>query len=243
MGIVRNFLKTHQNDAPSRTVPGVGDANRITNILQDIQGIGCRIEKPTDRDGLGWHIVVDGSTDIESPDGSILPYGGVKAITKTNTASTIKGGAGTLSGTWAGNFVAVPDIETNPNVLQATTNGILVKDGYAGVFKVHMTLEGTMEMTDWGTDWYVEALVRIGGTPEPIAWTMFHDAPTSTNSPTDVGDEVVEENSTSSCIFVDATAGDVLVDLSWTTRAANGSSTIILREFTLELSELIDAAV
>ena len=244
MGIIRNFLKSHMQNAPARTVPGVTTANRVANILQDIQGIGCRIEKPTDREGLGWHIVVDGySTDIDYPDGSIGGLGGLKAITKTETAAAIKGGSGTLSGTWAGNFAATPNIETNPKILEASTNGILVKEGYAGVFNVHMTLEGTLDMSDWGTDWYVEALVRIGGTPEPIAWTMFHDAPPSTNSPDYVADKVVEENSTSSCIFVDATDGDVLVDASWNTRAANGTSQLILREFTLELSELIDAAV
>ena len=263
MGIIRNFLKSHMQNAPARTVPGVTTANRVANILQDIQGIGCRIEKPTDREGLGWHIVVDGySTDIDYPDGSIGGLGGLKAITKTETAAAIKGGSGTLSGTWAGNFAATPNIETNPDILQATTNGILVKSGYAGVFNVHMTLQGTINTVDVGSDWYVEALVRIGGTPEPIAWTMFYEAPSSTNAvvfpvwthtePTltqsvigsySIGDKTEEENSTSSCIFVDATAGDVLVDASWATRAANGTSQLILREFTLELSELIDAAV
>tara|TARA_R110000751_G_scaffold138798_2_gene242493 strand:+ start:5114 stop:5917 length:804 start_codon:yes stop_codon:yes gene_type:complete len=265
MPAINGFLKsTHAPGDPSRGVPGAGDANTVANVLNDIQGVGCRIEKPMDRGGLGWHIVVDGSTDISYPDGSNGPtaLSFSKAITKTETAGAIKGGAGSLNGTWAGNFTAAPNIETNPSILEASTNGIIVKEGFAGVFKVHMTLQGTIATVDVGSDWYLEALVRIGGTPEPIAWTMFYEAPSSTNAvvfpvwthtePTltqsvigsySIGDKTIEENSTSSCIFVDATAGDVLVDLKWKTRAANGASYIILREFTLELSELITAPV
>ena len=143
--------------------------------------------------------------------------------------------------------------------MEATTNGILVKSGYAGVFVVHMTCYGSLEMTDWGSDWVASAQVRIGGAATTVNWSMFHRATSSANNVIfpiydpplvvdvpgsyNVSDLVIEENSTSSSIFVDASGGDVLVDVNWSTQAPNGSTQIMLREFTLELSELIDAAV
>ena len=264
MPAINGFLKsTHAPGDPSRGVPGAGDANTVANVLNDIQGVGCRIEKPMDRGGLGWHIVVDGSTDISYPDGSTGPtaLSFSKAITKVSADSVLKGGAGSQYGTWAGSFVSPAEIETNPTILEATTNGILVKAGHAGVFIVHMSLLGTISRSNFGADWYVDAKIRIATAPTKAVWHMFYRQPVSSNTTTfpvwshteptltedsigvdHVDDMTMEENSTTSAIFVNAMTGDVLLDVAWQTSAPNGSSTIILREFTVELSELVTAA-
>jgi len=81
VGRIRNFLKnTHAPGSPSRTVPGVGDANRIATVLMDIQGVNCRIEKPGHRGGLGWKIIVDGTSDISPPPEVQVPWQPVKAM-------------------------------------------------------------------------------------------------------------------------------------------------------------------
>lgn len=54
---------------PVRDVANVTDHNRVANILNDIQGVGCRIEKPVNGNGRGWKIIVgDGSSDIDTTD-------------------------------------------------------------------------------------------------------------------------------------------------------------------------------
>lgn len=76
MSVLANWLRNNfkQGD-PTRIVADHLQANRIANILQDIQGLGCRIEKPTDADGRGWKIIIDGSSDITPPDGYEFPGG------------------------------------------------------------------------------------------------------------------------------------------------------------------------
>jgi len=68
MGAIRNFL---QRKRPGDPVGKTGDAaawNRVCNILEDMTGVGIRIQKPTDREGRGWKLIVDGSSDEgESP--------------------------------------------------------------------------------------------------------------------------------------------------------------------------------
>lgn len=51
-------------EEPLRKVSNVKQRNRIANILADIRGIGCRISKPTNAEGSGWAIIVDGSSDV-----------------------------------------------------------------------------------------------------------------------------------------------------------------------------------
>lgn len=47
---------------------------RVFNVLEDIQGVNCRIEKPVDAEGRGWRIIVDGSGDEAPPDGKPPPW-------------------------------------------------------------------------------------------------------------------------------------------------------------------------
>jgi len=69
MAEIQDWLKTtHRPGDPARTVPSAEDANRIANVLQGISGIGCRIVKPIEFGGLGWKVIVDGSSDEPYPD-------------------------------------------------------------------------------------------------------------------------------------------------------------------------------
>jgi len=68
MGVIHHFLRnTFKGKEPLRQYCSFRWHNRVANILQNIQGVGLRIEKPTDGEGLGWKIINDGSTDIDSP--------------------------------------------------------------------------------------------------------------------------------------------------------------------------------
>jgi hypothetical protein len=67
MANVSKWLGIFAPETPLRKVCNVQDRNRIANILGDITGVGCRIDKPLNGEGYGWRIIVDGSTD-EIPD-------------------------------------------------------------------------------------------------------------------------------------------------------------------------------
>ena len=66
MRILGFFRRSRPGD-PLRNVATTEKLNRICNILEDIQGQGCHIEKPTNADGYGWRIVVDGHTSDLDP--------------------------------------------------------------------------------------------------------------------------------------------------------------------------------
>jgi len=49
--------------------------NRIANVLESIEGVGCRIEKT--ENGWGWQIIVGDGSDTEPPPGMLeLPSDG-----------------------------------------------------------------------------------------------------------------------------------------------------------------------
>jgi len=60
-----DFFHRIMPEDPLRKVANVRDMRRVHNILEDIEGVGCRVEKPTNREGLGWRIIVDGSSDVD----------------------------------------------------------------------------------------------------------------------------------------------------------------------------------
>lgn len=65
--MILNWLQTFKAGDPVRKVCSVRNMNRIANILNNIEGIGCRIVKNTTAEGRDWKIVVDGGTDV-TPD-------------------------------------------------------------------------------------------------------------------------------------------------------------------------------
>jgi len=61
------FIRLFKKGDPVRAVANAQDHNRVANVLNDIQGIGCRVVKPVNGDGRGWKIIVgDGSSDIDT---------------------------------------------------------------------------------------------------------------------------------------------------------------------------------
>jgi len=74
MSRIRHFLSRFIEGDPLRKVGNVRDKNRVHNILEDIVGVNCRIEKPIQHDGLGWRVVVDGSSDEPPPEGVVPPW-------------------------------------------------------------------------------------------------------------------------------------------------------------------------
>jgi hypothetical protein len=74
MSRIRHFLSRFIEGDPLRKVGNVRDKNRVHNILEDIVGVNCRIEKPINQDGLGWRIIVDGSSDEPLPEGVVPPW-------------------------------------------------------------------------------------------------------------------------------------------------------------------------
>jgi hypothetical protein len=104
MGLV-NYIRSFRPGAPVNKVANTRDHNRIANILNDLQGVNCRVVKPLDKEGLGWRIVVDKSSDIEPPDGK-SPFspggGGVPADPDpyTTIGGTTEGSEAADSTTW-----------------------------------------------------------------------------------------------------------------------------------------------
>ena len=76
MSSLYHWLRTnYRAGEPIRHLCNPVERNRVNNILQDIQGVGCRIEKPVNDEGKGWKIVVDGSSDETPPDDYEFPSG------------------------------------------------------------------------------------------------------------------------------------------------------------------------
>jgi hypothetical protein len=65
---LRGYLWRFRRGDPVAKVCNTTHHNRVAQILEDIEGSGCRIEKPTD--GSPWRIVIDGTSDISPPPGS-----------------------------------------------------------------------------------------------------------------------------------------------------------------------------
>lgn len=67
---IRGFLRKMRRGEPLNTEATSRLLNRIFNILESLSGEGCTIEKPLDREGLGWRIVIDGiHSDLEPAGG------------------------------------------------------------------------------------------------------------------------------------------------------------------------------
>jgi hypothetical protein len=65
---IRGYLWRFSKGDPVAKVCNTTHHNRVAQILEDIVGVGLRIEKNTD--GTPWRIVNDGTSDEKPPDGS-----------------------------------------------------------------------------------------------------------------------------------------------------------------------------
>lgn len=85
--------------------------NRVANILMDLTGIGCRIEKPVDSDGRGWKIIVDGTSDETPPDGYTFPSGPpyhFQVIQYGTAQVQVRGGVRIVSNVFSGTYDQLP---------------------------------------------------------------------------------------------------------------------------------------
>ena len=92
MGKIRNWLRRYKPEEPLRLVANVRQQNRIANVLEDIEGIGCRIEKPQNLEGMGWKIVVGDGGDAENPDGSTPGAYQFEVVRFSDTSVKVRGG-------------------------------------------------------------------------------------------------------------------------------------------------------
>lgn len=65
------ILRTYPPGTPVRQVANIREHNFMAEVLNDLQGVNCRVEKPTGNGGRGWRIVVDGLSDVDP--GADLP--------------------------------------------------------------------------------------------------------------------------------------------------------------------------
>ena len=240
MPAIFNFIKnSHKKGDQSRLVPSAADMNKVATILQDIQGIGCRIEKPVDRDGKGWHVVVDGSTDIDPPDGSVVHPN------KKATASKSGAEIDTTTNDSAGYTFNTDLIETNDAILKVTTSSseIIVQKGYSGIYRVTIQAKGSLEFTGAGR-MFTKIYLQKAGATQPLTWQLTKEThPTNSGSDVDYLDKI---DSASQSIFVDASAGDIILDLEYsmdvTGDGSTGKATLRVDAFTVELVELRTSA-
>lgn len=114
--------KIRPND-PLRKVSCVRQTRRVRRILNDLQGIGCRVVKDVTKEGHGWRIIVDGiGSDIPFPDGTnpfSQAYSAQKLVFYFRQTSN-------TSGTWTQGkaFVAGVDttITSQPTTITTTTS-------------------------------------------------------------------------------------------------------------------------
>ena len=72
---ISGFLRKLQKGRPLNAEVTSLLLNRIYNILESLAGEGCTVDKPLDRKGLGWKIVVDGAHSDLEPSGRVpMPF-------------------------------------------------------------------------------------------------------------------------------------------------------------------------
>jgi hypothetical protein len=68
--------------------------NRVANVLESIEGVGCRIEKT--ENGWGWQIIVDGTSDYEPPSGFEYGWDRPRRLGCTLSGATLTVSAGSV---------------------------------------------------------------------------------------------------------------------------------------------------
>jgi len=166
----------------------------------------------------------------------------------------------TTSGDLVGNFTATP-IETNDLILEGGADGITVKDGYSGIYKLDMNIDGEVNIQDpQGSSSILVKTTIDGAAGEEPKWYLIleggsgmgvtfptYTPPITVDTPGSLSMDlsVAKEDSASAAIFVDASGGDVLVSADWTIGIGGspvGQGAFCVRSFTLTLLELRDSA-
>ncbi len=74
MSILGTFFRRCMRGEPLFRLASLRNLLRVFNVLEDIEGQGCRIAKPVNAEGRGWRIIVDGTSDVAPPDGAPPPW-------------------------------------------------------------------------------------------------------------------------------------------------------------------------
>jgi hypothetical protein len=143
MGALHNFLRNNFREGEwVGRVCGPRWGNRVANILQDLQGVNCKIQKPTNQEGRGWRIIVDGtsdvSTDIPAPWGSVLDSAVMRA--------ELSGDASDLGS--LAQLDMTTEHETDADVIEcteATPSHITVKED--GIYHIDLYAELSIALT------------------------------------------------------------------------------------------------
>lgn len=133
-----------KRNSPVRVVANYEDNNKIRNILNDLQGVNCRVEKPDQHQGLGWRIVVGDGSDVKRPPNIADPFVEYNEIIVANV--TGEDGSWTYSGldsnnnTVAGNCLEVNGLDAPESGISIyfTTHVVLKSDGGTATFNYPM---------------------------------------------------------------------------------------------------------
>ena len=95
----------------------------VFNVLNGLEGVNCRIDKPTHNQGYGWKIIVDGGTDTDN-EGAPMPAGWPSAPFSGGGGSDV-----TWEGGTSGNGPLLSSIESDGNRLTVGSRTATVTAG------------------------------------------------------------------------------------------------------------------
>lgn len=128
----QNIFRMFKPGTPVRNVANIDEMNFIRNVFNDIQGINCRIDKPTHASGMGWRIIVGDGSDIERPPNIADPYAEYNEIIVANVTGE--------NGSWSYN-----GFDSNNNTVTGTcleVNGLdAPESGISILFTTHVVLK------------------------------------------------------------------------------------------------------
>ena len=193
-------------------------------------------------------------------DNITLELGSTKATVVTSASAN--GGGSALTGNYSGDFSATPTVETNSGIIEGNTDGVLVKEGFSGIYLISMNILGWVQLGDLGTTTMVVECTVAGATSQPI-WRLERTLdPSGHNTITNAtyedinGDAITlitvleitvsettkAEDSACAAVFVDASAEDIQISADWSLTATDGAGSAGITAFTVDLIELRDSA-
>ena len=129
MGTIQFLDDRIKPEDPLRKVCAVKQVRRTRRILNDLQGMGCRVFKDETKEGHGWRIIVDGtSTDIPFPDGT-SPFSPSVIDVRPNLVFWFTK-TGTNGGTWKTGKVFLAGVDTTITNSPAVIAGVVATTLY-----------------------------------------------------------------------------------------------------------------
>ena len=166
--ILDNWLKRFRGNEWIGSYCDPEENNTIRRALAEIEGVGCHVDKT--RDGRGWRIVIDGTSDTQPPPDYVPIWGASACIT---------GGAATTPGLVAFN---ADDHETNADVLDADEANDRITVGVDGAYGIMFQGRFAWSLVA-GTDYGPTAAVKSGATTIFTVQAEVEDWTTSAYDP------------------------------------------------------------